>query len=79
MRIRWGDIELVMEQSRNLGHAVVYTPPEAFCVEPQTCAIGAFNLAARGFERSGVTTVTSEDPLIASTTWRWSIDTAMSI
>jgi aldose 1-epimerase len=78
MRIRWGDIELVIEGSPNLGHAVVYTPREAFCVEPQTCALDAFNLAARGLEGSGVSTVTADHPLVAITTWRWRIDAATS-
>jgi galactose mutarotase-like enzyme len=73
MRIRWGDIELVMEQSPNIGHAVVYTPPEAFCVEPQTCSIDAFNLAAAGFDRSGMAVVTAARPLVATTTWHWHI------
>ncbi len=74
MSIRWGDIELTMEQSPDVAHAVVYTPPEAFCVEPQTCAIDAFNLAARGFADSGAVTVTPGSPLVATTTWRWRID-----
>ena len=73
MRIRWGAIELLMEQSPNIAHAVVYTPPEAFCVEPQTCTIDAFNLAARGLEGSGVTTVAPDRPLIATSSWRWRI------
>ena len=76
MRIRWTDVELAMEQSPNVGHAVVYTPPEAFCVEPQTCTIDAFNLAARGFDGSGMTVVTPDHPLIATTNWRWHIETS---
>ena len=68
--VRWGDIELTIASSANVRHAVVYTPARAFCVEPQTCAIDAFNLDARGLA-AGVTVVAPGRPLVASTTWRW--------
>ena len=72
MRIRWGDIELTMEQSANQTHAVVYTASQAFCVEPQTCAIDAFNLEASGTRQdTGMAVVAPGNPLIATTTWRW--------
>jgi aldose 1-epimerase len=73
MRLRWGDdLELWMESSTNATHAVVYTPENAICLEPQTCAIDAFNLDARGANGTGVAIVTPAQPLIASTAWRWS-------
>ena len=53
LRVRWADIELTMRSSPNVTHAVVYTPARAVCVEPQTCAPDAFNLAAQGVERCG--------------------------
>lgn len=71
LRLRWGTLELTMEQSPNVGHAVVYTPPQALCLEPQTCANDAFNLAARGVDGTGTAVVTPGAPLVASTHWRW--------
>ncbi|HYM16823.1 MAG TPA: hypothetical protein VEZ14_14820 [Dehalococcoidia bacterium] len=73
LRIGWGDVELTMEQSPNATHAVVYTPPEAVCVEPQTCAIDAFNLEAQGIAGAGMAVVAPGHPLVATTTWRWRI------
>jgi galactose mutarotase-like enzyme len=71
MRLRWDDLEVWMEWSGTGTHAVVYTPPEAVCLEPQTCAIDAFNLQARGIDDIGVAVVEPGHPLVASTTWRW--------
>lgn len=73
LRIRWGDVELTMEQSPNITHAVVYTPREAVCLEPQTCAIDAFNLAAQGIAGAGMAVVAPGRPLVARTSWRWRI------
>jgi aldose 1-epimerase len=72
MRIAWGDVELTMTSSANVGHTVVYTPEHAVCIEPQTCAIDAFNLDARGVE-AGTVVVERDRPLVASTEWRWRI------
>jgi len=69
--LRWGDLELTMASSPNLRHAVVYTPGRGFCVEPQTCAPDAFNLAARGIDGTGRAVVRPGAPLVAETTWRW--------
>ena len=71
--IRWGDVALKMTSSANVTHAVVFTPAHAVCVEPQTCAPDAFNLAAQGIEGAGMAIVTPSMPLIATTSWRWSI------
>ena len=71
LRIAWGDVELTMEQSPNVTHAVVYTPRHAVCLEPQTCAIDAFNLEAQGIDGAGVDIVEPGRPLIAWTAWRW--------
>ena len=46
MKVCWDDIELRMTSSENVRHAIVYTPERAVCVEPQSCAIDAFNLDA---------------------------------
>jgi aldose 1-epimerase len=73
LRVRWGDVELTMRSTPNVTHAVVYTPQHAVCVEPQTCAPDAFNLAAQGVEGAGMAVVDGRHPLIAGTTWRWTI------
>jgi aldose 1-epimerase len=73
LRVRWGDIELTMRSSRNVTHAVVFTPKQGFCVEPQTCAPDAFNLAAQGVDGTGMAVVDARHPLSATTTWRWTI------
>lgn len=70
LRLRWGEIELAMRLSPNLTHAVVYSPEEALCVEPQTCAIDAFNLDARGVP-AGTAIVEPGRPLVATASWRW--------
>ena len=71
--IRWGDIELTMRSSANVTHAVVYTPPHAVCIEPQTCAPDAFNLAAQGVVGAGMAVLARGRPLVAETVWRWQI------
>jgi len=71
LRARWADVELAMEQSPELSHAVVYTAGHAFCLEPQTCAIDAFNLSERGVEGTGTVVVEPGRPLVATSVWRW--------
>jgi aldose 1-epimerase len=73
LRVRWGDVELAMRSSANLTHAVVYTPPQAVCLEPQTAAIDAFNLDAQGIAGAGTIVVAPRRPLVAWTRWRWTI------
>lgn len=72
LAIRWGSLELRMESFPNVRHAVVYTPVHAVCVEPQTCASDAFNLARQGIDGVGVAIVSPSRPLTAETVWRWS-------
>ncbi|MDP9236520.1 MAG: hypothetical protein M3P30_03825 [Chloroflexota bacterium] len=73
LRVRWDDIEMRMESSASVSHAVVCTSPTAVAVEPQTCAIDAFNLAAQGIDGTGMIVVKPGRPLVAWTRWRWSI------
>jgi aldose 1-epimerase len=51
----WRDrgLRVSLAASHGFTHVVVYTPPgrPVFCIENQTCATDAHNLAARGFER----------------------------
>jgi aldose 1-epimerase len=71
--VRWGELALSIEPSDNVCHAMVYTPPHAVCVEPQTCAVDAFNLAARDVDGTGIVVVTPASPLVATSTWRWGL------
>ncbi len=73
LTITWGDVALTMLSSPNVTHAVVFTPEHAVCVEPQTCAPDAFNLAAQGIGGAGMAIVTPSRPLVATTSWRWRI------
>lgn len=72
--VRWGDITLTMSSTPNVTHAVVFTPAHAICVEPQTCAPDAFNLAAQAIEGAGMFEVPPARPLIAATSWHWRIE-----
>lgn len=74
IEIRWGDVRLTMTSSENCRHAVVYTRSNrGFCVEPQTCAPDAFNMAARGIADTGMSVVEPGEALRAQTQWRWTI------
>jgi galactose mutarotase-like enzyme len=72
VRIRWDAVELTMHLSPNLAYAVVYTPEHAVCVEPQTCAIDAFNLDASGTP-AGTAIVDAGGPQTAILSWRWAV------
>lgn len=69
--LRWDDLELTISSSRSVTHAVVYTTPSSICVEPQTCAVDAFNLDAQGIDGTGTVVVEPARPLVAWTRWRW--------
>lgn len=72
-RIRWGDVELTMQSSANVDHVVVYTPAQAVCIEPQTCAIDAFNIAAGRHDRRGMVELVPGGVLRATGEWHWTI------
>ena len=67
----WPEASLRIQSSPNLAHLMVYTPSDSICVEPQTAAVNAFQLAARGIEGTGTEIVSPERPLIGSTRWTW--------
>ncbi len=72
--LRWPELTLRMSSSPEITHAMVYSPEESICVEPQTTAVNAFQLAARGIDGTGTRVVTPGNPLTATTTWAWSAD-----
>lgn len=70
--IDWGKLRLEIAISAPEPHVQVYTPPEAFCIEPQTCSPDAFNLAARGIAGTGFAIARPGQPVSIETTWSWS-------
>ncbi len=70
-QVRWPELTLRMESSPEISHVMVYSPKDSICVEPQTSAVNAFQLAARGVEGTGTQTASPGKPLVATTTWSW--------
>ncbi|MBT5320117.1 MAG: hypothetical protein HOL45_09450, partial [Chloroflexi bacterium] len=62
---------LAINSSDNVSHLQVYTPEGAICVEPQSCAVDAFRLAAEGHEGTGAFVVTSAEAATGWTRWSW--------
>ncbi len=62
---------LAINSSHNVSHLQVYTPEDAICVEPQTCAVDAFRLGAEGHEGTGALVVTGAEPATGWTRWSW--------
>ena len=73
--LEWPEVTLEMFSSPELAHIQTYTPrpplDHAICVEPQTCAVNAFQLAQQGFRGTGAATVAPGNPLRATTRWAW--------
>ncbi len=65
-RLRWDDVDLELAiDATNCDHVVVFTEPDdASCVEPQTGP-------PDGLSTGDAAIVAPEEPLLATTTWRW--------
>lgn len=70
--MEWDRLKLSVRFDCPRPHIQVYTRPEAFCLEPQTCAPNAFNLASRGAAFDGTAVVAPGRPLALSMRWTWS-------
>lgn len=70
--IDWGALVLNITVECPDPHVMVYTPPEAICVEPQSCAPDAFNLADRGLSGVGMAVAAPGRPVTIATEWSWS-------
>ncbi len=70
--LKWPELVLRMESSPEVTHAMVYSPENSICVEPQTTAVNAFQLAAKGVSGTGTRIVSQGEPLVATTVWSWS-------
>ncbi len=68
----WPELSLRIDNSAEITHLMLYSPPRAICVEPQTATVNAGQLAARGVAGTGLRTVRPGQPLIAETRWTWS-------
>lgn len=69
--LRWPEAALQIESSGEVSHLMVYSPEHAICMEPQTCTVNAFQLAARGIEGTGTASAAPGSPLQGWTRWSW--------
>ncbi|MBA2529589.1 MAG: hypothetical protein H0V19_06435 [Euzebyales bacterium] len=69
--VAWPDLRLSIDASPALATAVVHTPPEGACVEPQSAWPDTAALAVRGVEGTGLTVLEPGGTLEADTTWTW--------
>lgn len=69
--ITWPDLELEMAFASPLRSVVVFTPPGAFCVEPQSAWPDALRLQEEGIEATGLAIVPAGGTFRAETTWTW--------
>ena len=69
--VRWPDLEMQIEFDQTLQTIVVYTPPEGFCVEPQTMWPNAPLLADAGVTGTGMRTLEPGASLGARQAWTW--------
>ena len=69
--VRWPDLELRIEYDTSMETVVVHTPPEGFCVEPQTMWPNAPLLAAAGIRDTGLRTLEPGESLRATEGWAW--------
>lgn len=70
--VEWPDLTLAMSFAPPLTTVVVYTPPDAFCVEPQSAWPDAPRLAAEGQRGTGLSILEPGESLDVQTTWRFS-------
>jgi aldose 1-epimerase len=70
--VRWPDLSLKIGFAPPLETVVVYTPPHAACVEPQTAWPNAAALAERDVEGTGLVVLERDEELEAKTVWKWS-------
>ena len=72
IEINWGRLSLQITTDCLYPHVQVYTPVDAFCIEPQTCAPDAFNLAARGATNDGTMIARPGKAVSITCEWTWS-------
>jgi galactose mutarotase-like enzyme len=71
--IDWGALSLRIDVAAPAPHVMCFTPEYAFCIEPQTCAVDAFNLDARGVHGVGMAVAAPMRPVGIETRWTWAL------
>lgn len=71
IELNWGRVMLQVTIDCAFPHVQVYTPENAICIEPQTCAPDAFNLAARGSVGDGMMIARPGKAVGISSEWTW--------
>jgi len=74
--VEWPRLRLQLAVQCRYPHVQVFTPPGALCIEPQTCAPDAFNLAARGLLDAGFAVAEPGRPVSLAARWSWEIPPA---
>lgn len=69
--VTWPELELRLDFDPPIETVVVYTPPHAACVEPQTAWPDAPALASSAVEGTGMAALDAGEVFMASTTWTW--------
>lgn len=69
--VRWPDLELKLHFDPPIETVVVYTPPHAACVEPQSAWPNAPALHESGTDGTGLAPVNPGGSFEATTTWTW--------
>lgn len=72
--IDWGVAKLRITILCREPQVQVFTPEYALCVEPQTCAPDAFNLAERGIQGVGFAVAEPGAAVTIEARWEWEID-----
>jgi galactose mutarotase-like enzyme len=71
--IDWPDLELALAFEHPVRTVVVYTHPQAVCVEPATAWPDSIRLAATGRNDTGLVSLAAGERLRASTSWSWTV------
>lgn len=71
--LEWDRLRLAIAIEAAVPHVQLFTPPFAVCVEPQTCAPDAFNLAAAGVANTGMAVAEPGRAVSLASTWTWEL------
>ena len=71
IELNWGGLTLKMTIDSAFPHVQVYTPPEGFCIEAQTCPPDVFNLVAAGAAVDGLAIARPGSPVAIASEWTW--------
>ena len=69
--VDWPDLELTLAFEQPVRAVVVYSHPQAVCVEPATAWPDSIRLAAAGRNDTGLVSLAAGERLRASTSWSW--------